>query len=291
MKKINFLDLNDLVIICNNLKYAKDIEYDNGHWYGIGSNQLDNIDYSHLYEEFIKLGKEIYDNNKCIKKIQYRDGIQILNCDYLILDKNYYNDSIKESIINWCRKYPVTSKERDSYSSLGHEHQDELEIFILIDISIFSYLVYSSFNNYLLVKEDGKQKDEYDKDIDEYSKGNKIRFNDFMEIGENERDKFLAIITYIINHYETKIYDKTNRPLLQERTFLKYNEISHNCEFTRVFENIYSIFWLLLKGQLYAMSNGNEIFHICRCGKVIPGKAKHCDACLKQIDRERPRRG
>lgn len=288
LPKTNFLDLDDLIIKVDNISYVKDIEYSNGHWYAIRNEELNKnkkvkyTDKKTLYENFVHLGKSLYDKYKCIKKIQYREGVEIYNCDYLIFDKSFFNNKIKETILNWCEDNPVAIiKDRDIENNVHHEHQDEIEIFVLIDIAIFTYLVLSSFNNWFL----SKSKDE--KDQEEFERGNKIRFNDFIEIGEDERDKFLYIITRIITQYETKIYNIDNRPLLQERTTLTYNNDSHKCNFCRTFENIYSVFWIMLKGQLFAMSNGNEIFHICRCGNVITTKAKHCDTCLKQIDRER----
>lgn len=286
--KTNFLDIDELIINTANMKYVKDVEYSNGHWYAIDNSDKNKnldmkyFDYRKFYERFVNLGKQLYDNYKCIKPIQYRDGIEIYNCDFLVFDKSFFNNKIKSIILKWCESNPVAIiKDRELKNNAHHEHQDEIEIFALIDIAIFTYLVLSSFNNWFL----SKSKDE--KDQKDYECGNKIRFNDFMEIGEDERDKFLYIITHIINQYETKIYNIDNRPLLQERTTLTYNDVSHKCNFSRTFDNIYSVFWIMLKGQLFAMSNNNKVFHICRCGNVMVNKAKHCYTCLKQIDRDR----
>jgi len=288
LNETRFLDLNDLIIKIENISYVKDIEYSNGHWYAIRNEELNkikkvkSIDKKTLYENFVHLGKLLYDKYKCIKKIQYREGIEIYNCDYLIFDKSSFNNKIKETILNWCKDNPVAIiKDRDVENNVDHEHQEEIEIFVLIDIAIFTYLVLSSFNNYLLRKRNDEE------DIKEYECGNKIGFNDFMEIREDERDKFLKIITNIIDHYETKIYNIDNRPLLQERTTLTYNDVSHKCIFSRTFENIYSAFWIMLKGQLFAMSNNNEVFHICRCGNVILDGSWHCEICFKQLDSDR----
>ena len=310
--KSDLLNLQDLKIRIKSLVYIKDLEYENNHWYATiksyDSRLNDEMnDYSEYFQRFISLGKEIYDNNKCIKKMTYKDThmqvtnkkeltaitkasmqIETLNCDYLILDKNYYNESIFNSVKKWCEKYPISLKEGNiSYrqDSPNHKNQEELDVFVFIDLAIFSYLVYSSFNNYLLEKSKNK------KDQEDYECGSKIRFNDFIDgLSKDDRDKFLQYVVDVITQYERKIYNKDNRPLLQETTTLKFNDINKKCEFSRTYENIYSVFWLMLKGQIYAMSNGNEIFHICRCGNVIMNAAEHCDSCKKIMEKERKRK-
>ena len=290
MKSNTFHKLKNLNVNVRDLTAVTNIEYDNGHWYANSGNEqlrknilreIDNKNYKTIYEAFIRLGKELYDENIEIRKIKYRPTIHILPCDFLILEKNKINDNIINTIKNWCKKYPVTKKESNISNRNGHENQIEIEIFALMDIAVFSYLVLSSLNNYILIH--SKQ----EKDIKEYEHGNKIRFNDFTEIGEDNRDIFLGTIATIINQYETKIYDINNRPLLQERTVLSYNDLSKEYDLTRVFENIYSLFWIMLKTQLFALSNDDKLFNICRCGEIIIGKAKRCTNCFLANDSER----
>ena len=312
LTKLDLLSLRDLKIRIKNLVFIKDLEYENDHWYATiekyDSRLNDEMnDYSEYYQRFISLGKEIYDNNRCIKKMIYKDTnvlitnkkglnaetkvstqIETLNCDYLILDKNYYNDTIFNSIKKWCEKNPISLKEGNiNYRQdlPDHKNQEELDIFVFIDLAIFSYLVYSSFKNYLL------EKSKIKKDQEDYECGSKIRFNDFIDgLSKDDRDKFLQYVVDVITQYERKIYNINNRPLLQETTTLKFNDINKKCEFSRTFENIYSVFWLMLKGQIYAMSNDNEVFHICRCGNVIMNGSEHCDPCKKIMENERKRK-
>ena len=312
LKKIDFLKLNDLKIRIKNLAYVKDIEYSNNKWYGtiveVDCRQNDEINsYEDYYQNFIKLGKELYIKNHCIKKMTFIEKkmhiinkrvlkgatasfqMKTLNCDYLILDKNLISETFINSIKKWCESNPIPIKEgniNERRYEPGHEHQEELDVFVLADLAIFSYLVYSSFYNYLLAN----SKDE--KDQEEYNKSNKIRFNTFIDgLNENNRDAFLSYIVDVINQYERKIYNINNRPLLQETTTLTYNEKSKTCSFSRTFENIYSIFWILFKGQIYALSNNNKIstFSICRCGNIIIGGSKHCEECKRAINAEEHR--
>lgn len=311
-KKIDFLKLTDLKFRIKNLAYVKDLDYSNNKWYGtvdvLDHRQNDDMNsYEEYYQNFIKLGKELYIRNHCIKHMTFKENkmqiinkrvikratasfqIETLNCDYLILDKNLISETFINSIKKWCESNPIPIKEGNiNYRCYepGHEHQEELDVFVLADLAIFSYLVYSSFNNYLLAN----SKDE--KDQEEYNKSNKIRFNTFIDgLNENNRDEFLSYIVDVINQYERKIYNINNRPLLQETTTLTYNEKSKTCSFSRTFENIYSIFWILLKGQIYALSNNNIIstFSICRCGNIIIGGSKHCEECKRAINAEEHR--
>lgn len=279
MKKTSFLDLPDLKIRVRSLNYAKDVSNtESGNYYCNETHFTNNYDMEYLFQEFIELGKNIYNsNNDFIDKIIFRESIKVYKTDKLILKRDVLiEDNILKLVKDWCKKCPVYFK---LDGPEDYRNNNEIEIYALLDMAVFSYLTLSAINNYFLKK----------KDYDEYLKGNQIEFSTFTEIQDSKLYDFLATITDIVSEYERRIYNN-NRPLLQESTALTFNETSKKCEFTRVFENIYSIFWLTVKAQIFTMTNGNEIFHICRCGSVVLGKSEHCQNCKMAKERERKQR-
>lgn len=281
MKKTSFLDLSNLQIRIRSLDYAKDISItEKGNYYCNATHFTNCYNLEEWFQKFIELGKNIYNtDNNYVEKIIYRDCIKVYKIDRLLLKKEALaDDKVGELIKIWCedKQFPVYFKPDGPEN---YKDNNEIEIFALLDMAVFSYLTLSALNNYYLKKEN----------YDDYIKGNKIEFSTFTEIKDEKLYDFLTRITDIISEYERKIYSN-KRPILQESTSLTFNESSKKCEFTRVFENIYSIFWLTVKSQIFAMTNGNEIFHICKCGSVILGKAENCPDCRRDKDRERKKR-
>lgn len=275
MKKNSFLDLADLNVRVRNMDYVKSLHRRNEQYFCSSNHITKKADYYSLFEEFIELGKSIYDiGGHYIDRILYRPSIQIYKTDKLLLKEEILcNDNVENVIKNWCASYPVY------FSTDGPENykdENEIEIFTLLDMAVFSYLTLSALNNYYLRKHDEE----------DYQKGNKITFSSFTELKDDDLFEFLSTISNIMFQYERKVYHN-NRPLLQEITSLTFNELTKKCELERVFENVYSIFWIMLKAQIFSMTNESKVFHICRCGTIIFGKAEHCDSCKRIIDRER----
>lgn len=296
MKKTNFLSLPDLKIRIKNLDYAKAVTTKNGKYYCSSTHNFEN-DFSMdiLFQEFHRLGKQIYElDNNFVEKIPYRDTIQIIRTNSLLLNPEILNDTrIIDLIRDWCSKHPVYFNPEGPED---YKDDNEIEVFALLDMSVFSYLVLSALNNWHLKKKSEScetTKKERDKFAKEYEKGNNISFDTFTET--NDLYNFLSIISNVMFEYERHYYISINeqahynynRPLLFETTSLRFNSSSKECELERVFENIYSVFWFTIKAQIFAMTNNNKLFGICRCGEVILGKSHHCEPCKKIIDRER----
>lgn len=296
MKKTNFLSLPDLKIRIKSVDYSKNIKEKNGKYY-CSSNHAATNDFNMevLFQEFQRLGKKIYEtDNNFINVIPYRDTIQITRTNSLILKLEILNDDRIISIVKeWCANHPVY------FNPAGPEDykdENEVEVFALLDMAVFSYLVLSSLNNYYIKKK--SERAEIDKRTREkfmkaYEKCNHISFDTFTET--KDLDKFLPLISNIMFEYERHYYVSINeqphynynRPLLFETTSLRFNDSTKECELERVFENIYSVFWITIKAQIFSMNNDNKLFGICRCGEVILGKSEHCEQCKKAIDRER----
>lgn len=285
----NFLDYNDLKINIISMDYVKEIKYNDDGYYAIKTNKFKGFyNVEQWFSDFIELGKMVYENktlSKYIEPIIFRDTVQVYKYDRLILKRDIIKDEhINPIIKDWCEKNPVTLIEPNS--TIDYRNGTKIEVFTLLDMAVFSYLVLSALNNYYLKK---TKKEEFEK-------GNRILFSSFTEIEDGKLDGFYETITDIISHYEYNysVNYRPNakniddyRPLLRETTDLSFNSTSKKLELVRIFENIYSIFFLITKIQIYAFNNGNRTFNICRCGNVIIGKAKHCDSCRRVIDRER----
>lgn len=309
LKKFDFLNRNDLVIDVKNKNWVENIKYSNGGYYGTlrkgKSENSEEIDF--WFQDFIKLGKKIFEEfPNYIRQIGYiynPNGmitIDISYVDTLILDKQIINDSkLKPIIENWCKRHSVVLYP-DSFQfncKLGKR----IEVDTLLDMAVFSYLVLSALNNHRYLKLIEQGYDKYKKD---YDKGNKITFSNIIKLNCNDIDDFYKIITNTISQYQRlhgtyfvgkmvngKIKNTDEfRPLIMESTELSYDDHSQRCKLARKFENIYSLFFLILKAQIYAFDNENTIFYICRCGSIIVGKSEHCDACKRAIDSERKRK-
>lgn len=280
MKKIHFLDTADLNIRVRKLDYVKNVHYNNYHYYCVksgntyGSIKLLGDEY---FQSFIELGKEIYNiDNKCINKINFRETIKVYKIDSLFLNKDILrNDAIRKALEKYFEKSPVYITETLNRES-KEAWDEEIEIYTLTDMAVFCFLVITSLNNYYLKKDDPK----------EYEEGNKIEFNNFTEIENDKLFDFLARISELINFYERNVYCN-NRPLLRETTGLTFNERSKKMDFERVYDNIYSLYWVLFKAQIASMVNGNYLYRPCRCGTIIIDKSKHCGSCKKTLDRDR----
>lgn len=305
LKKIDFLDLNDmdyLKIKVNNIGYAKDVNYIDGKFYAVkkgGEFKLKQT-INELFKAFVKLGKETYNllPNE-IEKINYKTAkticIEIHKYDRLILKKDILkNKKIVQLIEGWCKEFPVVFI--NSNLSESYTNGCRIEVFTLLDIAVFTYLVLSALNNqrYLRLIENGKK--EYQK---EFNNGNKITFDSFINTEGDSISEYYGILSNILSEYQYShsVYYKPDakdiieyRPLLQETTDLTYNTNTYKWDLCRKFENIYSLFFLLLKVQIYAYDNNHKIFSVCNCGEIIEGKADLCENCRKRKDRERKRK-
>lgn len=207
------------------------------------------------YKNFISLGKELYELNRDgISKLSINQGSISYLIAKLIIDNT--NERSLEVIKNWLENNPVCLIDVD----LNH---DKIETDMLIDLSIFSYLVNSSLNNY------------YNKN---YSNG--ITFSTFTNLNKDNLDEFYKLISMVMQIYEVNAKFK-------EQTEIIYN--NNKLEIVRVYENIYSLYWFILKMQLLCMSNKYKFINLCSCGNVIIGKSKRCEICKLAWDAHRKR--
>ena len=248
------------------------------------------IFYDELYEDFISLGKLLYDNYKNrIIKIEKNE----VPLDRLIKFKNetnnmedYENNNKRVQIIEeWLKsKRYVYLKEFDPDSS-----DKKIEIFFLSDLAIFSYMVLSSLNNYFLEK-DAKLKTKRAKHAQKFEQVyketlfNNISFDTFTLVKSNKLDEFISLINFYMSQYEIG----AGKLILIEHSKLNYNSSSNNPKdkyrYTKYFDNIYGLYWFILKMQIYSILNGYRIVNMCSCGNMITGKADRCSSCRKLYD-------
>ena len=303
-EKVYFKDINNSKISFEHTFYVmkKDnnekinIKYQDGKIMAIpNTKQKVSISYNdEWFKDYVGLGKKIYETfPNYIDKIVHQEGIYPLRYDRLILKKDILLDeNIVPIIAKWCEKYPVYFLEENLSTDQGEEYP--IEVFMLIDLATFAYLVLSAFNN----EYNYEQMQAGDKKCEEeYNKGNKIMFKDFMLI--TYKPDIYRELADILKHYQencaakyTPVIKDENtrneiysRPILQDRPALLV--VNSHASFEKEFMNFYSLFFFSLKGQSAALINGTKYFRVCRCGNIIPGKAKHCEDCKISMERQR----
>lgn len=266
LNKLLFLENRKENISVDNVYRIKDVNYDNGSFIENGKSSLKKIFQIEVwYQNFIHLGKELYNINKDkLEKIKITKECKAFQfpLDGLILDavEPLDDESIK-LIKDWIYGNPVFLKDID-------QAHDMVETKLLISLSIFCYLVGSSLNNY------------YNKDF-----SNGISFESFTNLKKDDIDNFYDLISIVMDVVE-RVYK------LGEQSKLKFNDYSHKVEITRCYNDIYSLYWFILKMQLLSYSNNNSFINLCGCGEVILGRSKRCDLCknLHNTNRKREQR-
>lgn len=259
LEKLQFLENRNESIKVKNVHISKKCTIDtNGTFMEQSKKKVKSIGaVDRYYKNFIALGKELYELNKDeIGRLGYKQGGVSYLVAKLIIENT--NEKSLKVVKKWLEKNPIYLIDVDL------EH-DKVETDMLIDLSIFSYLVNSSLNNY------------YNKD---YS--NDISFATFTNLKKDDLDEFYKLISMVMQIYEVNAK-------FREQTEIMYNSERHKLENVRVYDNIYSLYWFILKMQLLCMSNNYKFINLCSCGNVIVGKATRCEICKLAWDAHRKR--
>ena len=142
LEKLQFLENRNELIRVKNVHMAKKCTIDtNGTFMEQNKKKVKSIgEVDEYYKNFIALGKELYELNKEeTGKLNYKQGSISYLVAKLIVENT--NEKSLNVVKKWLEKNPIYLIDVDL------EH-DKIETDMLIDLSIFSYLVNSSLNNY-----------------------------------------------------------------------------------------------------------------------------------------------
>lgn len=291
LKNLKFLD-RDCIII-NNIQKATKAYIGYNKDYFVEATIIEHhgkADMRKLVKDITALGKQLYECNKDkITKIKdnVSGSIEIFKYDYFIFSRsNEITQETADIIKEWCNKGNLMTFV-NSYTNFDNEHKDIIDMYSLVDISIFMYLLFSAINNENIRK------------IDDYAKRRKLEINSngisYKDIVQNYIDEhyFYARVISYINFYENNVID-TTRPIFKETTRLYLEEkedsngkLNYKPKLVRCFENVYSFYIFVIKMAIYASGNGFSIVNMCGCGNVIDGKADNCTDCFKMADANR----
>lgn len=231
---------------------------------------LEKDDIYKLFMNFIDLGKRLYliNKNKIIKFKIFDSFCEVYEARFekFLVTRNDYDDFTKKELREWLEKEEYCLEED---KDLDYDHF--IETNCLIDLSIFSYLIAYSVKN------------TYDK-----KSRNHINFDTFIIVeGKNNINKFnyLSIINTIMREFE-----RSKKDYIREESELIYEKDFNELRMYRVFENIYSLFWYILKFYLsyISVNSSDDVFtRVCACGESYLGNNKKCDRCKKTHNTER----
>lgn len=263
-------------------------------------------DLNELYLSILKLGRNLYQENKKknnISKIKFNEfDTTIYDNKYLLRNHNlkedkYTIDYIKKYIKNWDKKNNIwNTSEFSNYFFLKSDQNLDIKTvtkwiknnFVpietdvpehdcwmyvnyqkIIDLSIFIYLITYSIRNSI--------NPSVKKNIDD------IQFKDFIEDSsktlENTIEDYLPLINNIIHMYELH-----NMRYLYGYNRLKYNYDENKFDVGIEYDDIFGVIWYIFK--LYLANSaldkeGNTIpISICEeCGNPFLGKNLRCLDC------------
>lgn len=232
-----------------------------------------NVDFYKLFLSFKSLGKILYKFNNNYTITIYKDYYvtQLFN--------NSLNQEEKEIILKWLNKYKYcVTLDKDTDSGFV------IEINALVNIAIYTYLIFESINNYFKVKDA-----ELNQDIKYNLSSKAITFDKYITFANKRKikdDDYLFNIPKIIFSLE-----QSYKSLISEHSELIYNDDIQYYELTHTYENMYSLVFHILK--LYIdftfrkLMEEDERTKQCKCGKYITGRDKLCKNCKKAHNNKR----
>lgn len=234
----------------------------------ISTNEIDI-----LFKNYINLGRKLYKINqdKIIKYKKYD-----IPFGTSLITEHTYNDETKKILKNWLEKQNYCVAE-DKNLEKGYF----VETNCLIDLSILSYLIFYSINNH-------------------YKSANidNISFKTFIDIkaDDGEIEKYLFTVGEIIMLAENS--DK-RRKYIRDESIITYDENTMQIKLVRVFQNIYSLFWYILKLFIsYVSTNvddNSDFIRICDyCEEPYFAKINSvnniCNSCSTMYNSDRRQR-
>lgn len=282
------ISLND-----ENMKYSS---------INIPSSNYLSIDNLHtLFNDFCKLGKDLYLNTKDnfikFNKSYNYEVYDLSVYSGLSIANNRYNDRVRSIIRIWLENNDIYSSKEDNnqineISLIGHfclEEDKDLDVnhFIetdcLIELSILSYLIRTSIKGYLHGFDSSTNPDRKRKNTE-------ITFSDYIQfydkIDVNDFD-YLRAIPRIIS-----VFEESKGKYIGEHTELQIsNEVSIGVKMFHVYDNLYSILLYILKLYIefsFTQAGFGYRLNCCSmCGKYFDGYADKCDSCTKAFNSSR----
>lgn len=245
--------------------------------------EYNNAVMEHVYANFIELGKDLYN--------AFKDKI----LPYEFSEYNTIGLNATSNLINYSKDISLIISEFESnrkrlnivlnWLSTEPEYKpiylvpfrDELpdmkvELFVLCDIAIFSYLINSALAHYYLLNKRAKKFYLDAKALVD----NEITIDKIMRFPTNivsPINAFYNLLGMIFNTYD---YHRKDRFLTSS---LRFDVASTPPNFKRQYFDIISFYWDVLKLQTYSMPRNYCLVNICYCGSIIEGKSFLCDQC------------